>query len=143
MENKPQTSFHHFHHFYNDQTEPSQNTIIATECEPVTVIEIHPVALSNTSYSVSSSNYIVVDDIETCVFPPQPVVHQPSKEECCVCGPPKEDYCVCDPPKEDCCVCDPPSYETIIYFGKCCRCCLITFILFMFVVVIWSFSSKP
>jgi hypothetical protein len=123
MENKPHTSFHHFYHFYHDQSEPSQNTIIATECEPVAAIEIHPVALPNSLYSVSPSNYIVVDDIETGVLPPEPVVHQP--------------------PKEDCCVCCPLSYETIICFGNCCRCCIGTFAVFMCIVVVWSISGKP
>jgi hypothetical protein len=133
MENKPHTSFHHFHHFYQDGSEPPQNAIIATDCQPVAAIEIHPVALPNSLYSVSPSNYIVVDDIEACVFPPEPVVHQPPKEDCCVCYP----------PKQDCCVCYPLSCKTMICFGKCCRCCLGTFAVFMCIVVVWSFSGKP
>jgi hypothetical protein len=120
MENKPCTFFHHFYH---DQSEPSQNTIIATECAPVAAIEIHPVALPNSLYSVSPSNYIVVDDIETCVLPPEPVVHESPKQDCC-------GY--------------PLSYETIICFGKCCRCCIGTStVAFMCIVVVWSFSGKP
>lgn len=116
MENKPHT---YFHHFYHEQSEPSQNTIVATECEPVTAIEIHPVALPNSLYSVSPSNYIVVDDIETDRLPPEPVLHES--------------------PKEDCCVCYPLSCKTIICFGKCCRCCISTLIAFMCVGCILVF----
>jgi len=123
MENKPCTFFHHFYHFYHEQSKPSQNTIIAIECEPVAAIEIHPVVLPNSLYSVSPSNYIVVDDIETCALPPEPVVHQP--------------------PKEDCCVCCPLSYETMICFGNCCRCCIGTLTVFMCTVGVWYFSGKP